>query len=93
LLDEALVAVAVTVAPWVTPVKSKVGVLSEVLLSVVLEPESELAFKSGADRAARPTFTVDEDVAVAVLKTEESMVTVPISEVRKYFPTSEEANW
>ena len=73
--------------------KSKVGVLSEVLLSVVLEPVSESGFRSGADKAASPTFEVDEDVAVAVLKTEESMVTVPTSTVRKNLPTSEGVNW
>ena len=73
--------------------KSNVGVLSEVLLSVVLEPVSEFTFRSGADKAASPTLEVDEDVAVAVLKTEESMVTVPTSTVRKNFPTSEAVNW
>jgi len=93
LLDEAFVDVAVTVAPWVTPVKSKVGVLSEVALSESLDPESEFTFRSGALRAARPTFAVEDEVAVAVLKTEESMVTVASSLVRKYLPTSAEANW
>lgn len=48
LLEEGSVAVTITVAPWVRPVKSKVGVLSEVLLSVALEPVSEFMFRSGA---------------------------------------------
>jgi hypothetical protein len=63
LLEEAFAAVTVTVAPSVTPVKSKVGVLSEVLLSVLLEPESELTFRSGSAKVASPVIAVGAEVA------------------------------
>jgi hypothetical protein len=89
LLADAFVAVAVTVAPSVTPVKSRVGVLSAVLLSVVLAPVSELGFRSGAfGIAPRPTFVVAVDATVEVLKTCESTVIVPVSFVRMKLPTS-----
>jgi hypothetical protein len=43
------VAVSVTVAPTVKPERSKVGVLSAVVLSVDEEPVSEASAKSGAE--------------------------------------------
>jgi hypothetical protein len=83
LLEEALAAVTVTVAPSVTPVKSKVGVLSEVLLSVLLEPESEFRFRSGAANVASPVIAVAlEGVAAVVPPTFEAVTTA-----RKYLPT------
>jgi hypothetical protein len=83
LLEEALAAVTVTVAPSVTPVKSRVGVLSEVLLSVALEPESELTFRSGAAKVASPVIAVAlEGVAAVVPPTLEAVTTA-----RKYLPT------
>jgi hypothetical protein len=64
-------------------VKSKVGVLSEVLLSVVLEPVSESGFRSGADKAASPVTAVAlEGVADVVPPTLEAVTTA-----LKNFPT------
>lgn len=89
LLEDALVAVTVTVAPSVTPVKSRVGVLSAVLLSVVLAPVSELVFRSGArPNVDKPTFVVADEAVVAVPTTCESTVTVPVSYVLIKLPTS-----
>ena len=83
LLEDALVAVAVTVAPSVIPLKSRVGVLSEVLLSVLLEPVSEFTFRSGATKVARPVTAVAlEGVADVVPPTLEAVTTA-----RKNFPT------
>ena len=83
LLEDTLVAVAVTVAPSVTPLKSKVGVLSAVLLSVPLEPVSELTLRSGATRVARPVTAVAlEAVADVVPPTLEAVTTA-----LKYLPT------
>ena len=63
--------------------KSNVGVLSEVLLSVVLEPVSEFIFRSGADKAASPVTAVAlEGVADVVPPTLEAVTTA-----LKNFPT------
>jgi hypothetical protein len=57
------VAVTVTAAPVVNPVKSIVGVSSAVSLSVEDDPKSELEFKSGVLGAPIETVTVLLDTA------------------------------
>lgn len=66
-----------------TPVKSKVGVLSEVLLSVSLDPESEFEFKSGADKVDSPVTAVALDGVAEVEPPELEAVTTAL----KNFPT------
>jgi hypothetical protein len=44
-----LVAVTVTVLPFVAPLTERVGVLSDVMLSEFDEPESEPEAKTGVD--------------------------------------------
>jgi hypothetical protein len=64
-------------------VKSNVGVLSEVMLSVLFEPESELVFKSGADKTASPAMAVGLDGVAGVVPAELDAVTTAL----KNFPT------
>ena len=83
LVEDAFVAVAVTVAPSATPMKSKVGVLSEVLSSLLLTPESELGSRSGLTSAGNPTTAVGlEGVAAVVPPTLDAVTTA-----RMNFPT------
>jgi hypothetical protein len=64
-------------------VKSKVGVLSEVLLSVVLEPVSEFTFRSGADKVDSPVTAVALDGVAEVVPPMLDAVTTAL----KNFPT------
>ena len=57
------VAVSVTVAPTVKPVRSNVGVLSAVVLSVEDAPVSDAAARSGADGVAGVNVTVPAEAA------------------------------
>jgi hypothetical protein len=66
LVDEALVATTVAVAPSVIPVKSIVGVVSRVELSVELEPVSDAEFKSGVGKSSICTMPVAEEVPVTL---------------------------
>ena len=63
--------------------KSNVGVLSEVMLSVLFEPESELVFKSGADKTASPAMAVGLEVASTLLAE-----FVAVTKTRKNLPTA-----
>ena len=58
-----LVALSVMVSPELPPVALNVGVLSFVLLSVLLVPESELLARSGAPGAAGALVSIDTDNA------------------------------
>jgi hypothetical protein len=81
LLDPALTAVTVTVAPVVMPLMSMLGVTSLVKLSVPLVPESDAVFRSGAERATRPIAAVAGDVETAVFVIE-LVVFVPVATKR-----------
>ena len=59
----ARVAVTVMVAPTVRPLKSNVGVLSAVVLSVADVPVSDAAARSGADGVAGVNVTNPADAA------------------------------
>lgn len=63
--------------------KSNVGVLSEVMLSVLFEPESELVLRSGADKTANPVTAVGLDGVAGVVPAELDAVTTAL----KNFPT------
>jgi hypothetical protein len=80
-VGEDLVAVSSASAPETKPVRAKVGVASEVKLSVELIPKSDSVARSGVERAGSEIMPVAGEVVVT-LDSVEKAVFVPVTTER-----------